>query len=77
MSFILNKLIIKEVCGEILYKRGEVYYKLNKVIIDYYDENKEICEVIVKGNEDFYVIVVKVKKGDVVVKCSCFLLVFF
>ncbi|PGW40167.1 DEAD/DEAH box helicase [Bacillus thuringiensis] len=71
MSFTLNKSIIKEVCGETSYKRGEAYYKSNKVIINHYDENKEICEATVKGNEDFHVIVEKAKKGDVVAKCSC------
>ncbi|MFY0215067.1 SNF2 helicase associated domain-containing protein [Bacillus cereus] len=71
MSFTLNKSIIKEVCGETSYKRGEAYYKSNKVIIDQYDENKEICEATVKGNEDFQVTVAKAKKGDVVAKCSC------
>ncbi|ACK61588.1 TPA: SNF2 helicase associated domain-containing protein [Bacillus cereus] len=71
MSFTLNKSIIKEVCGETSYKRGEAYYKSNKVIIDHYDENKEICEATVKGNEDFRVTVKKAKKGDIVAKCSC------
>ncbi len=71
MSFTLNKSIIKEVCGETSYKRGEAYYKSNKVIIDHYDENKEICEATVKGNEDFHVTVAKAKKGGVVAKCSC------
>lgn len=71
MSFTLNKSIIKEVCGETSYKRGEAYYKLNKVIVNYYDETKEICEATVKGNEDFYVTVEKAKKGDVVARCSC------
>ncbi|AQY38283.1 SNF2 helicase associated domain-containing protein [Bacillus thuringiensis] len=71
MSFTLNKSIIKEVCGETSYKRGEAYYKSNKVIINHYDKNKEICEATVKGNEDFHVTVEKDKKGDVVAKCSC------
>ncbi|MDM5461957.1 SNF2 helicase associated domain-containing protein [Bacillus cereus] len=71
MGFTLNKSIIKEVCGETSYKRGEAYYKSNKVIINHYDENKEICEATVKGNEDFHVTVEKAKKGDVVAKCSC------
>ncbi|MED1113341.1 SNF2 helicase associated domain-containing protein [Bacillus paramycoides] len=71
MSFTLNKSIIKEVCGETSYKRGEAYYKSNKVIVNYYDENKGICEATVKGNEDFHVTVEKAKKGDVVAKCSC------
>ena len=63
MSFTLNKSIIKEVCGETSsYKRGEAYYKSNKVIIDHYDENKEICEATVKGNEDFHVTVAKAKR---------------
>ena len=40
MSFTLNKSIIKEVCGETSYKRGEAYYKANKVIVNHYDETK-------------------------------------
>ncbi|TKI80932.1 helicase SNF, partial [Bacillus wiedmannii] len=71
MSFTLNKSIIKEVCGETSYKRGEAYYKANKVIVNHYDETKEICEATVKGNEDFHVTVEKAKKGDVVARCSC------
>ncbi|HDR7912505.1 TPA: DEAD/DEAH box helicase [Bacillus wiedmannii] len=71
MSFTLNKSIIKEVCGETSYKRGEAYYKSNKVIVNHYDEMKEICEATVKGNEDFRVTVEKAKKGDVVARCSC------
>ena len=53
MSFTLNKSIIKEVCGETSYKRGEAYYKSNKVIVNYYDETKEICEATVKGTRIF------------------------
>ncbi|PDZ61219.1 helicase SNF [Bacillus cereus] len=71
MSFTLNKSIIKEVCGETSYKRGEAYYKANKVIMNHYDEKKEICEATVKGNVDFHVTVEKAKKGDVVARCSC------
>ncbi|MGE6536841.1 SNF2 helicase associated domain-containing protein [Bacillus luti] len=71
MSFTLNKSIIKEVCGETSYKRGEAYYKANKVIVNHYDANKEICEATVKGSEDFHVTVEKAKKGDVVARCSC------
>ncbi|MGH1296954.1 SNF2 helicase associated domain-containing protein [Bacillus pretiosus] len=71
MSFTLNKSIIKEVCGETSYKRGEAYYKSNKVIVNHYDETKEICEATVKGNEEFRVTVEKAKKGDVVARCSC------
>lgn len=71
MGFTLNKSIIKEVCGETSYKRGEAYYKSNKVIVNHYDETKEICEATVKGNEDFHVTVEKAKKGDVVARCSC------
>lgn len=53
MGFTLNKSIIKEVCGETSYKRGEAYYKSNKVIVNHYDETKEICEATVKGTKIF------------------------
>ncbi|KFM98497.1 helicase SNF [Bacillus clarus] len=71
MGFTLNKSIIKELCGETSYKRGETYYRSNKVIVNHYDENKEICEATVEGNEDFHVTVEKAKKDDIVAKCSC------
>ncbi|MEN1935229.1 SNF2 helicase associated domain-containing protein [Paenibacillus sp. 102] len=71
MSFTLNKTIIKQLCGETSYKKGEAYYKTNKVDITNYNAQRNICEAIVKGNEDFYVKIETADNGDVVGECTC------
>ncbi|PFK43926.1 helicase SNF [Bacillus cereus] len=71
MSFILNKTIIKQLCGETSYKKGETYCKTNKVAITTYDAKRNICEATVKGNGDFYVTIETADNGDIVGKCSC------
>ncbi|WIY62823.1 DEAD/DEAH box helicase [Bacillus arachidis] len=71
MSFTLNKTIIKRICGETSYKKGEAYYKTDKVDVTNYDTQRNICEVTVKGNGDFYVKIETAHNGDVVGECSC------
>ncbi|WP_243521532.1 DEAD/DEAH box helicase [Bacillus pseudomycoides] len=71
MSFTLNKTIIKRLCGEISYKKGEAYYKTDKVDITNYDTQRNICEATVKGNGDFYVKIETAHNGDIVGECSC------
>ncbi|MBO1624618.1 DEAD/DEAH box helicase [Bacillus arachidis] len=71
MSFTLNKTIIKRICGETSYKKGEAYYKTDKVDVTNYDTQRNICEVTVKGNGDFYVKIETAPNGDVVGECSC------
>lgn len=71
MSFTLNKTIIKRLCGETSYKKGEVYYKTNKVDITNYDAQRNICEATVKGNGNFYVKIETADNGDIVGECTC------
>ncbi|MED4650268.1 SNF2 helicase associated domain-containing protein [Bacillus pseudomycoides] len=71
MSFTLNKTIIKRLCGETSYKKGEAYYKTDKVDITNYDTQRNICEATVKGNGDFYVKIETAHNGDIVGECSC------
>ncbi|MEI4621094.1 DEAD/DEAH box helicase [Bacillus pfraonensis] len=71
MSFALNKTIIKRLCGETSYKKGEIYYKTNKVDITNYDAQRNICEATVKGNGDFYVKIETANNGDIVGECTC------
>ncbi|MEY8346844.1 DEAD/DEAH box helicase [Bacillus cereus] len=71
MSFTLNKTIIKRLCGETSYKKGEAYYKTNKVDITTYDTQRNICEATVKGNGDFYVKIETAHNGDIVGECTC------
>ncbi|KEK24631.1 DEAD/DEAH box helicase [Bacillus gaemokensis] len=71
MSFTLNKTMIKQLCGETSYKRGEAYYRTNKVNITNYDVERNICGATVKGNEDFHITIENADNGDIVAKCSC------
>ncbi|MDM5154334.1 SNF2 helicase associated domain-containing protein [Bacillus sp. DX1.1] len=71
MSFTLNKSIIKQLCGETSYKRGEAYYRSKKVFVNNYNVDRDSCEAIVKGNEDFRVTIENADNGDIVAKCSC------
>lgn len=69
--FILNKKMIKELCGETSYKKGEAYFRANKVMVENSDGNSDICKAIVEGDEPFYVTVENGKNDDIVAKCSC------
>ncbi|WP_459501361.1 SNF2 helicase associated domain-containing protein [Bacillus sp. C1] len=71
MSFTLNKTIMKQLCGETSYKKGEAYYRANKVTITNYNAERSICEATVKGNEDFFITIEAANNGDIVGKCSC------
>lgn len=71
MSFTLNKTIIKQLCGETSYKKGEAYYRTNKVNITNYDVKRNICEATVKGNGDFYVTIETADNDEIIGKCSC------
>lgn len=63
--------MIKQLCGETSYKRGEAYYRTNKVNITNYDVERNICGATVKGNEDFHITIENADNGDIVAKCSC------
>ena len=60
---------IKELCGTVSYKRGESFYKANKVSFDEY--NEDYCEAVVSGAETFYVRVERLAGKTFHATCSC------
>jgi len=65
----LNQNIIKELCGTVSFKRGQDFYRSNKVTINQYGPNR--CEAIVSGSEDFHIVIESGKQESFQAKCSC------
>ncbi|MBM7608571.1 SNF2 family DNA or RNA helicase [Lysinibacillus composti] len=68
MEIKVSHKIIKEMCGSVSFKRGESYYRANKVNI--HDYNAEQCIATVKAAEDFRV-TIKSVSGSIEASCSC------
>lgn len=56
-------------CGTVSFKRGESFYRTNKVMIENYSEDH--CVATVKGTEDFHVTIEKDSNGNLKSTCSC------
>lgn len=69
LNISLNHKKIKEMCGEVSFKRGESFYRANKVIFDEF--NIDHCKAIVKGTEDFHVNIEKNPKDNESLRTSC------
>ncbi|WP_338470615.1 DEAD/DEAH box helicase [Niallia sp. XMNu-256] len=68
MNIKLSPKIMKDMCGTVSFKRGEAFYRANKVTFTQYDEN--VCEAIVTGAEEFHVTIQKGERS-IHTKCSC------
>ncbi len=68
MDIKINHKIIKEICGTVSYKRGDSYYKANKVKINDYSSN--LCTATVLGAEEFLV-TIENESGHIQASCSC------
>lgn len=66
---VIHQKYIKERCGTVSFKRGEGYYRSNKVKMDEFSSN--YCEATVMGEEDFHVTVKGGANGDIHADCSC------
>ncbi|WP_227937607.1 DEAD/DEAH box helicase [Alkalihalobacillus deserti] len=69
MEIKINHKMIKEICGTVSFKRGDSFYRSNKVTFNQYSPDS--CEATVSGNVDFYVTIVKGETEDIQMKCSC------
>ena len=69
MNITLNQKIIKEMCGMASFKRGDYFYRTNKVIFE--QNGPERCLATVKGEEDFHVTIETETNGDIHTECSC------
>lgn len=65
----VNERIIKELCGAVSFKRGEVYWRAGKVVLD--EVSAEEWRGVVKGAEDFFVTIAVDAAGQIVPSCSC------
>src|SRR4051812_5754696 len=69
MNIKLNIKLIKEMCGTVSFKRGEAFYRANKVMVEKY--GLDGCEATVVGTDDFHVTIKKDERGSLLTKCSC------
>lgn len=65
----LNQKIIKEMCGIVSFKKGDAFYRANKVTFESYTSDS--CKAVVAGIEDFHVTIKKDANGGLLTKCSC------
>ncbi|MET3194816.1 DEAD/DEAH box helicase [Bacillus sp. OAE603] len=65
----LNHKKIKEMCGEVSFKRGESFFRANKVIFKKFNIHESFA--IVKGTEDFEVSIKSNDKDMLQTSCSC------
>ena len=63
MEIKLTHKMINEMCGAVSFKRGDSFYRADKVMIKTYHPN--FCEAIVIGTEDFHVTIEKDDTGDI------------
>lgn len=64
----LNPKMIKEMCGIVSFKRGEAFYRSNKVIFE--KVSSGYCKALVMGTEDFHVVLKKDGTG-LKAECNC------
>ncbi|WP_019243498.1 MULTISPECIES: DEAD/DEAH box helicase [Bacillus] len=65
----LNQQKIKEICGTISFKRGEAFYRADKV--NFLLFGPPCYEAIVKGKEDFHVHIKIEESNHIIASCSC------
>ena len=61
--------MIKDMCGTVSFKRGDAFYRADKVTFETYSPDG--CKATVKGTEDFHVTIQKDENGGLHTKCSC------
>ena len=66
---VINQKLIKDRCGTVSFKRGETYYRSNKVKVD--ESTSQYCEATVVGEEDFHVTILVDAMGEIEARCSC------
>ncbi|MCP3738140.1 SNF2 helicase associated domain-containing protein [Rossellomorea sp. BNER] len=71
MNYFLNQRRIKQLCGEVSYKKGKKYFQEKKVTFKNYNPNHPIIEASVKGNHLFHVMIEKEKNGNIYAECTC------
>ncbi|RCW48562.1 DEAD/DEAH box helicase [Paenibacillus prosopidis] len=71
MSFPLSKRVIKLLCGDTFYERGEAYYRDRKVTINNSDAEASSYDAVVQGKKRYTVAIAIDRNGDVDAECTC------
>ncbi|MBP3952258.1 DEAD/DEAH box helicase [Bacillus suaedae] len=61
--------MIKEMCGIVAFKKGDFFYRSNKVIINQHQH--DFCSAIVKGTNDDFNVTIQEENDDIQSICSC------
>ncbi|WP_102275346.1 DEAD/DEAH box helicase [Cytobacillus massiliigabonensis] len=69
MNFKINQKVITDKCGIVSYKRGDAFYRANKVSFEHFDSSG--CKAIVAGNEHFFVTIKEENNSGFYTECSC------
>ncbi|MFD1737408.1 SNF2 helicase associated domain-containing protein [Bacillus salitolerans] len=69
MNIHLTRNKIKQMCGTVSFKRGDSFYRSNKVVMK--SNNDSRCLAIVCGTEDFKVVIEANKHSEIKAACSC------
>lgn len=69
MKIKLNPKVIKEMCGVVSFKRGEAFYRANRIKMLEYTE--ESFKAVVEGKEDAHVQIEVDHNGAIQASCSC------
>jgi SNF2 family DNA or RNA helicase len=65
----LTHKMIQDMCGTVSFKRGDSFYRANKIHFQQY--SPDLCIATVSGNEDFEVTIEKDSNTEIFTKCSC------
>jgi hypothetical protein len=69
MNLHLNQADIIDMCGTVSCKKGEAFYRADKVIID--QNSADSCKATVVGKEDFHIKIENQPNGKLRATCSC------
>lgn len=69
MDIKLNHKIIKDLCGTVSFKRGDAFYRADKVTFEHYGDS--LVEATVTGADEFHVTVMKHEDGSFATNCTC------
>jgi superfamily II DNA or RNA helicase len=71
MNVLLTEKIIKQLCGELAYKKGENYYRSKKVNYETYYAKSPTFEATVNGISMFHVTIQNGQNGSIKAECTC------
>ncbi|WML57711.1 DEAD/DEAH box helicase [Neobacillus sp. PS2-9] len=69
MNIPLNHKLIKEMCGTVSFKRGDYFYRTDKVTFEVYEPER--CQATVMADEAFHVVIETGTDGKLKTECSC------